>query len=237
MRRESVVSVWFCAPFQFSKPCRERCAARFARCDARRPRSGETASAPRVLRGVSLSLGPKSGVPSSAKLTRPWSNAASQRAERRRPLWTSRRCSSLPVRPGDDVGGAQQGRIGDASQRAPATPVVQQGGAEHVLADSLDHPAFGLGGSRKVCGLGLESVERRLGQAHRQLVDAIERFMQLLDRGEHEGRHARAGKHRRGRRCAESPIDFQMRRKLLISRVHQTSETSRHYAHGQGHWD
>ena len=99
----------------------------------------------------------------------------------------------VAVRPGDDMGGAQQRRIGDAGQRAPAIPVIHQGGAEHVLADALDHPALGLGGAGKICGLGLEAVERRLGQAHRQLVDAIQRGMQLLDRGEHEGRDARAG--------------------------------------------
>jgi len=30
----------------------------------------------------------------------------------------------VAVRPGDDMGGAQQRRIGDAGQRAPATPVI-----------------------------------------------------------------------------------------------------------------
>jgi hypothetical protein len=50
------------------------------------------------------------------------------------------------------------------------------------------------------CGLGLEAVERRLGQAHRQLVDAIDSGMQLLDRRKYEGRNARARERRNARR-------------------------------------
>jgi hypothetical protein len=84
-------SGWLCAPFQSSQPCRERCAARFARCDTRRPRSAETASAPRVLR----ELRPEERRAVVGEADEAWSKAASQRAERRRPLWTSRRCSSL----------------------------------------------------------------------------------------------------------------------------------------------
>ena len=87
----------------------------------------------------------------------------------------------VAVGPGHDVGRAQQRRIGDAGQRAPAIPVVRQGVSEYILADALDHPALGLGCPRKICGLGLEAVERRLGQAHGELVDAVERGVQLRD--------------------------------------------------------
>ncbi len=40
--------------------------------------------------------------------------------------------------PRNDTGRPQQGRIGDAGDRAGASPIIHQGGPEDVLADALD---------------------------------------------------------------------------------------------------
>jgi hypothetical protein len=76
-------------------PCRARCMARLARWASRSPHSGWTVSRASTTRAGKLKVMLVIGMPSSAKLTRPLSNAASQSAERRRPLCTSSRCSSL----------------------------------------------------------------------------------------------------------------------------------------------
>jgi hypothetical protein len=52
---------------------------------------------------------------------------------------------ALTIGPGNDVRGAQQGRVGDAGQRAAALPVIHQARAKNTLADPLHHQPFSFG--------------------------------------------------------------------------------------------
>ena len=78
---------------------------------------------------------------------------------------------------GHDVGGPQQGGIGDAGDGAAASPIIHQRCAEDVLADALDDEPLGLGRLREACGPRAKSGERGVGEADAELVDAVERSM------------------------------------------------------------
>ena len=67
--------------------------------------------------------------------------------------------------PGHDVGGAQQGGVGDAGDRAAGSPIIHQGGAEDVLADALDNEPLDLGRLRQAGGLCAKPDERRIREA------------------------------------------------------------------------
>ena len=99
---------------------------------------------------------------------------------------------ALAFRPGDDVGGAQQGRVGDAGQGAAALPVIHQAGAKNVLADPLHHQTLGLGCPGQM-RRKLEFAQRRIGQADAQRIDASERRIEFAQRVEGEAGLARAG--------------------------------------------
>ena len=62
--------------------------------------------------------------------------------------------------PRDDVGGAQQGGIGDAGDRAAATPVIHQRISEDVLANALDYEVLGLGILRQSSGFCAKPGQR-----------------------------------------------------------------------------
>ena len=100
--------------------------------------------------------------------------------------------------PGDDVGGAEQGWVGDSGQRATGLPVVEQAVAEDVLADALDGEALDFGGPGESGGLMLEDVQRRIRQAGGELVEARQHGVESGERGEHVARQAGAGDIRGG---------------------------------------
>ena len=77
--------------------------------------------------------------------------------------------------PRQDVGGAQQGGVGNADDRAAAAPVIHQRSAEDVLADALDDEALDLGDLRQAGDASAKSAERCLGQADAQPVNPVER--------------------------------------------------------------
>jgi hypothetical protein len=62
------------------------------------------------------------------------------------------------------VRGAQQGGIGDAGDRAAASPIIDQGDAEDVLADALDDEPLDLGCLRQAGGLRTKLGERASGR-------------------------------------------------------------------------
>ena len=95
--------------------------------------------------------------------------------------------------PRDDVRGAQKFGIGDAGQGAAPSPVFEQGCSENVLADTLDDQPLDFGRARHLGGGLLESFERRSGQAHAQLVNAVQRRVQLAQRGQRVGCKTGAG--------------------------------------------
>ena len=103
--------------------------------------------------------------------------------------------------PGHDVGGPQQGGIGDAGDRAAASPIIHQGGAEDVLADALDDESLGLGRLRQAGGPRAKPGERGVGEADAELVDAVERGMQRGQSVEGEGGEAGSGQGRGRQRC------------------------------------
>jgi hypothetical protein len=98
--------------------------------------------------------------------------------------------------PGHDVGGTQQGGIGDAGDRAAGAPIIHQGRAEDVLADALDDEPLGLGRLRQVGGLCAKPGEQRIGKADAELVDAVERGMERGEGVEVEGGEAGPGQAR-----------------------------------------
>jgi hypothetical protein len=102
------------------------------------------------------------------------------------------------IRPGHDVGSTQQSWFGDTGHRAATIPVNHQGIAEHVLADALYHHPFCFGRAGKIARLGLKAIEWRFRQAHRQLVDAVERGVQLCKVGDYKGRDSWAWRGRNG---------------------------------------
>ena len=103
-------------------------------------------------------------VPSSAKLTRPWSKAASHKRREQQPVVDVEPLLVVAVGPGHDVRGAQQRGFGDAGERAAAAPIIHQGIPEHVLPNALDHQALGLGGAREARGLGVEAMSGASGR-------------------------------------------------------------------------
>ncbi len=74
-------------------------------------------------------------------------------------------CVIVAGDPGDDVGGAEQGGVGDAGQGAAVAPVVQQSAAEDVLANALNRQALDFRGAGKACGLLMEFGQRQGGEA------------------------------------------------------------------------
>ena len=62
--------------------------------------------------------------------------------------------------PGHDMGGAQQGGILDAGDRAVGSPIIHQGSAENVLADALDDEPLDLSRLRQAAGLRAKPGER-----------------------------------------------------------------------------
>jgi len=58
-----------------------------------------------------------------------------------------------------DVARSQERRVADASDRAAVAPVVEQSGAEDILADAPDDEAFGLGSSAHGLGRDLEGAQ------------------------------------------------------------------------------
>jgi hypothetical protein len=58
------------------------------------------------------------------------------------------------------VRGAQQGGIGDAGDRAAASPIIDQGDAEDVLADALDDEPLDLSCLRQADALRTKLGER-----------------------------------------------------------------------------
>ena len=75
--------------------------------------------------------------------------------------------------PGYDVRSAQQGRVGNAGQRATPLPVIHQAVAKDVLPDPLHDQPFGLRRARQICSAPLELPQRRIGQTDAQFVDAM----------------------------------------------------------------
>ena len=185
------VSVWLCAPFQFSKPCRERCAARLARCDARRPRSGEhCVDAESLARGFAeLGTGERRAVVGEADEALIEGGVPEGREQKA--VVDVEALLVVAVGPGHDVGGAQQRGLGDAGERAAAAPVVHQASrnTSWPMRWITSRSASVVRGRSAV--LALEAIERRVGQAHGELVDAVERGMELGHRLEDEGRDAR----------------------------------------------
>jgi hypothetical protein len=102
------------------------------------------------------------------------------------------------IGPWHNVGGSEQRWLGDAGDWAAAAPVIHQGVSKNVLADALDHQPLGFGRSGKIGCLGLEAIKWRFRQAHRELVDTIERGVQLTEVREHKGRKSRTGLGRGG---------------------------------------
>ena len=92
-----------------------------------------------------------------------------------------------------DVGGAQQGEVGDAGNRAATAPIIHQRSAEDVLADALDDEPLGLGRLRQTGGLRAKSRERGVGKADAELVDAVERGVARGQTSEFEGHEAGPG--------------------------------------------
>ena len=76
----------------------------------------------------------------------------------------------VALRPGHDVRGAQQGRIGDARHRAALAPISEQRPPEDILADALDDDPFGLRSARQPRRLLKEGLQRRVWQADAKLV-------------------------------------------------------------------
>jgi len=70
---------------------------------------------------------------------------------------------AVAFRPWHDVGGAQECRVSDTGDWAPAAPVIHQGVAKYILADALDDQTLGLGRSGQVGRLGPEARERHVG--------------------------------------------------------------------------
>jgi hypothetical protein len=89
------------------------------------------------------------------------------------------------------VRGAQQGGIGDAGNRAAASPIINQRGAKDVLADALEDEPFGFGSLRQVGGLCAKPGERGVWEADAELVGAVERGMERGQGVEFEGGEAR----------------------------------------------
>ena len=108
----------------------------------------------------------------------------------------------VAIGPRHDVGGTQQGGIGDAGDRAAAAPVIDQRGAENVLADALNDEPLGLGRLRQACGLRAKPGERGVGKADAELIHAVERGMEYGQAAEFEGRLAGSdqGRRRQGRK-------------------------------------
>src|ERR1039458_4023576 len=104
------------------------------------------------------------------------------------------------VGPRYDVGSPEQPGLGYAGHRAAAAPIIHQGIAEYVLADPLDYHPFGLGRSGEIGRLGLEAIERSLRQARGELVDTVERCVQLRKVCEHKSRKPRPMRWRGGQR-------------------------------------
>ena len=57
---------------------------------------------------------------------------------------------------------------------AMALPIRQEGGAEDVLADTLDNQTLGFGGFREGGGLGFEGDEGGVGEGQGEAVDGAE---------------------------------------------------------------
>ena len=99
----------------------------------------------------------------------------------------------ITIGPWHDVRGSQKPRLGNASEWAALTPVIQQSVAKYILSNALHDQSLGLGRPRQGGGLSAKAVERRVRQAHGELVNAIERSMELGQRLVDEGGRASTG--------------------------------------------
>lgn len=109
-------------------------------------------------------------VPSSARVMKPASNAASRCGPKKETVEHVEALGvALAVGPRLDVARAEQVRNGEARDRAATVPVLQQTATEDVLADPLNHQAFGFRRARQGLGLRLEDVQQLVRQGAREL--------------------------------------------------------------------
>ena len=79
------------------------------------------------------------------------------------------------VGPGHDVRRAQERLIGDARHGASAIPVIKESLPKQGLPNAPNCQAIRLGHSGHALGRGAESLQRGIGQADAEPIDAIQR--------------------------------------------------------------